>query len=96
MVRESTRIHTILLVDVATRILIRSWIWQGGHGRKLEGHSGGVTSIALVRDGRTLVSGSWDGLSFSGMWQQVNPDRHLMGIVVVSLALRTVRIPLLV
>ncbi len=38
-------------------------VWDAHDGRllrSLEGHTLGVTAVALSADGRTIVSGSWD------------------------------------
>jgi WD40 repeat protein len=42
---------------------IRVWDLEndGNEIKKLEGHEGGITSIAITPDGKNIVSGSFDG-----------------------------------
>ena len=69
-------------------------LWDAGSGapiRTLEGHTSDVYSVAFSPDGRTLASGSYDDTqSVCGMRGVARPSAPLRGILLLSLASRSV------
>src|SRR5262249_23560882 len=55
---------------------------RGNEIRKFSGHTGNITSLAVSRDGRTLVSGSSDQLI--KMWDLEKQTGNLLGTIFVG------------